>query len=192
MATYTPVAQRSRAQVTGPPRPGRTLPGKEPAPGLRAKFRDPATSPVPGPWARQGARRRGPKLPPPPAAAYLDPGGRRGAHPRPAARGSACCRGETGGSGSAGRTETQRRKQPGARRDCVPGSAPVDGADPAPTRARCWETRVGRRVLCIKAAVTSRGARAPGSKGAGPRAGGGARGEGSAAWEPEPRGAGSR
>lgn len=47
------------------------------------------------------------------------------------------------------------------------GSAPVEGGGPTPTRARCRETRVGRRALCIKAAVTSRGARVRGSKGRG-------------------------
>lgn len=136
-----------------------TLPGKWPAPGLRAKFRDPATSPVPGPRARQGARRRSPKPSPCPGSRLPGPREQAGcASPSGRARVGVLQKGETGGSRSVGRTgkrQAERREQPGARRDCVPGSAPVDGAGPAPTRARCRETRVGRRVLCIKAAVTS-------------------------------------
>lgn len=60
-----------------------------------------------------------------------------------------------------------RAEQPPPRHGSPHGSAPVEDAGPAPTRAGCRETRVGRRVLCIKAAVTSRGARDRGSKGRG-------------------------
>lgn len=63
---------------------------------------------------------------------------------------------------------------------------------PAPARARaracCRETRVGRRALCIKAAVTSRGSRAPGLRGGASCRGGAGAEDRDRAREPEPRG----
>lgn len=58
---FSAVAKRAGTQVTRPPGPrprGRTLPGRELAPGLRAKFHAPATSLAQGPRAGPGARRR--------------------------------------------------------------------------------------------------------------------------------------
>ena len=161
------------------------------------KFRVPATSPVAGPRAGPGACRRSPATPSLPAAAYLAPRGRRGAHPQSDRR-SVCCRrarsgrARVGGADgdAAGRAEgaetvrseprllarfgTSRRRQP------RPHPRPLPG-DPRGPKGSLYQS-------CRD--ITRR----PGSgfEGAGPRAGGGARGGGSAAWESEPRGAGPR
>lgn len=192
---FPSVAQRAGAQVTRPPRPGprrSTLPRREPAPGLRAKFHSPATSLAPALQAEPGARRRGPGSPSPSAAAYLAPRGRRGAHP-PSGRESVRCAGarsgraRVGGAGGVNRAGTvpaaprqlprfgtSRRLQPRSHPRPLPG-------DPRGTKGSLYQN-------CCD--ITRR----PGWRigGAGPGAGGGAGGGGSAAWEPEPQGAGPR
>lgn len=197
---FPSVAQRAGAQVTRPPRPGprgSTLPRREPAPGLRASFPSPATSLAPGLQAEPGARGWGPGSPSSSAAAYLALPGRRGAHP-PSGRGSVRCRGarsgraRVGGAGtdaaggvkSAGTVPAAPRQLPrfGTSRRLQPGShpRPLPG-DPRGTKGSLYQN-------CCD--IT----RCPGWRlgGAGPGAGGGAGGGGSAAWEPEPRGAGPR
>lgn len=197
---FSSVAQWAGTQVTRPPRPGRrgrTLPGREQ--GARAAGEVPRSGNFPDSGTAGPARcaSPGPREPEPLGRRLPGPRGRAGCASPVRRRVGALRRGEErGGAGS--RAGQGRAGQRGERRDDPRRaaaarllSASVEGAGPAPTRARCRETRVGRRVLCIKAAVTSQGARARGSKGAGPRAGGGA-GGGSRVWEPEPRGAGPR
>lgn len=101
-----------------------TLPGKWPAPGLRAKFRDPATSPVPGPRARQGARRRSPKPSPCPGSRLPGPRWLAGcASPSGRARVGVLQKGE---------------KRPGAGRLGEPGSGrPSAGNSPVRAETAC-------------------------------------------------------
>lgn len=190
---FPSVAQRAGAQVTRPPRPGprgSTLPRREPAPGLRAKFPSPATSLAPAPQAEPGARRRGPGSPSSSVAAYLAPRGRRGAHP-PSGRGSVRCaaarsgRARGGGAGGvkcAGTVPAAPRQLPrfGTSRRLQPRShpRPLPG-DPRGTKGSLYQN-------CCD--ITRR----PGWRigGAGPGAGGGAGGGGSAAWNPSRRGRG--
>lgn len=160
---------RHGRQVTRPPGQGREGGHSRGGSWRRAAGEVPRSGNFPGPGTAggPGARRRSPASPSPPAAAYLAPRGRRGAHSRSGRR-SVCCSGARSGRtrvalGGKGRGGSRGESWTGPRRaaGCWLGSAPGDDASPAPTRAGCRETRVGRRVLCIKAAVTSRGARDP-------------------------------
>lgn len=175
-------AQRTRAQVTGPPW---TLPGKEPAPGLRAKFRvilgNFPQSQDYGPSKVRALP--SPKPPPPPAAAYLAPGGKGCASPSGRVRSGSVESRETGGSGSAGRTET-RRPSPGTAR-CAETACrvrhPLICADPAPHLAPVAGRPRGPAGSLYQSCRDITRRPGPGLKGAGPRAGGGAREKGSAA-----------
>lgn len=161
------------------PRPrGRPLPGRELAPGC-GRSSPLRQLPRPRDRGRAGqvrvarappARALRPQLTWPPGAGGVRmPGlvaGRCAAEERAA--------GGRGSRGAGRDVAVARREQerPPLRRGRSLGSAPAEDASPAPTRAGCRETRVGRRVLCIKAAVTSRGARDLRSKGRGLGGGG--------------------
>lgn len=179
------MAQRAETQVTRPPPPGprgRTLPGREPEPGLRTKFRSPATS-LPrgrGPSQVRVAR----------ALRARDPLGRR----LPGPQGPAGCaypvwpqvrklqEGEKlAGAGRRGaqahpprqlaRLGTSWRRRP------RPHPRPLPG-DPRGTKGSLYQN-------CHD--ITRR--RGSEIEEAGPGAGGGAGGGGRAAWESNPQGA---
>lgn len=152
--------------------------------GARAAGKVPRSGNFPSPGASGAARCASPEPgeTEPLGRRLPDPRGRAGCASPVRRRVGALRRGEEragagrlGGQGRGGQ-RGERRDDPRRAAAARSLSAPVEGAGPAPTRARCRETRVGRRALCIKAAVTSRGARAQGSERAGPRLGGGAGG----------------
>lgn len=155
--------------------------------GVRAAGEVPRSDNLNGPGAAGRARCASPESPSPspPAPAYLVPGSRRGAHPQSGRGLVRCTRARSRRARVGGRKNSPvRLAAPSAVRDQLkapprPYRRPLPG-DPRGPKGSLYQS-------CGD--ITRR----PGSgfEGAGPCAGGGARGGGRrAAWEPEPQGAG--
>lgn len=129
-------ASREAGNPTSRPRPrGRPLPGRELAPGCG---RSSTLRQLPRPRDRGRARcaSRSPASPSPSAAAYLAPGGRRGAHSRSGRR-SVRCRGARSGRtriarGGKGRGGPCGESRSGPRRAAAVRTVRHQGTMPAP------------------------------------------------------------